>query len=111
MVDIPAGHALFYGVDLKAVQSSKLWALLRLGCDDQSHDRGAFSASSMVSDGLIAQTPRGSTIQRIEDGKFVVCDENVCFCARSLYLAEEQLEEMEHGYRFPYSTSFRKIQA
>jgi hypothetical protein len=101
----------FYEVDPETVQSSKLWALLRLGYDDQSHDRGDFSSSSMVSDGLIAQTPRGSTIQRIEDGKFVVCDENVCFCARSLYLAEEQLEEMELGYRFPYSTSFRKVQA
>ncbi|QNI94133.1 hypothetical protein SynA15127_01051 [Synechococcus sp. A15-127] len=65
----------------------------------------------MVSDGLVTQTPRGLTIQRIEDGKFVVCDENVCFSADSLYLAEEQLELMEHGYCFPYSTSFRKVQA
>ena len=66
----------------------------------------------MASDGLIVQTPRGSTIQRLEDGKFVVCDcENVCSSTRSLYLAEEQLEEMEHGYWFPYSTGFRKVPA
>ncbi|AII43126.1 hypothetical protein KR100_07070 [Synechococcus sp. KORDI-100] len=64
----------------------------------------------MATEGLIVQTPRGSTIQRLDDGKFVVCDsENVCSSARSLYLAEEQLEEMEHGYRFPYATSFRKV--
>ena len=38
----------------------------------------------------------------------MVCDgEHSCFFARSLYLAEERLEEMEHGYGFPYSTSFR----
>ena len=38
----------------------------------------------------------------------LVCDsEQSCFVARSLYLAEEQLEEMEHGYSFPYSTGFR----
>ena len=42
----------------------------------------------------------------------MVCDsENVCFFTRSLYLAEEQLEEMELGYRFPYSTDFRKAPA
>ena len=52
--------------------------------------------------------PRGSSIQRVEGGKFMVCDsEQSCFVARSLYLAEEQLEEMEHGYSFPYSTGFR----
>ena len=57
---------------------------------------------------LITQTPRGSSIQRVEGGKFMVCDsEQSCFVARSLYLAEEHLEEIEHGYSFPYSTSFR----
>lgn len=65
----------------------------------------------MASANLIAQTPRGSTIQRMEDGQFAVCDENVCFFAHSLYLAEEQLVEMENGYRFPYATGFRKIKA
>ena len=61
---------------------------------------------------LIAQTPHASTIQKIEAGKFLVCDsENVCFFTGSLYLAEEQLEEIEFGYRFPYSTNFRKAPA
>ena len=65
----------------------------------------------MASEDLIAQTPRGSSIQRIDDGKFLVCNsENLCFFTRSLYLAEEQLEEMELGYRFPYSTKFRDLE-
>ena len=64
----------------------------------------------MASEDLIAQTPRGSSIQRIDDGKFLVCNsENLCFFTRSLYLAEEQLEEMELGYRFPCSTNFREV--
>ena len=64
----------------------------------------------MASEDLIAQTPRGSSIQRIDDGKFLVCNsENLCFFTRSLYLAEEQLEEIELGYRFPYSTNFREV--
>ena len=68
--------------------------------NDESHDRSDLSASSMVQPDLIAQTPHGSSIQKIEAGKFLVCDsENVCFFTRSLYLAEEQLEEMELGYR------------
>ena len=50
--------------------------------------------------------------KKIEAGKFLVCDsENVCFFTRSLYLAEEQLEEMELGYGFPYSTYLRKAHA
>ena len=73
---------------------------------------GDLPARSMAQADLIAQTPRGSSIQKIEAGKFLVCDrENVCFFTRSLYLAEEQLEEMELGYRFPYSTNFRKAPA
>ena len=70
---------------------------------------GDLPARSMAQADLIAQTPRGSSIQKIEAGKFLVCDrENMCFFTRSLYLAEEQLVEMELGYRFPYSTNFHK---
>ena len=76
---------------------------------------GDLPSRSMAQADLIAQTPRGSSIQKIEAGKFLVCDsENVCFFTRSLYLAEEELEEMEEielGYRFPYSTNFRKAPA
>jgi hypothetical protein len=68
---------------------------------------GDLPESSMAQADMIARTPRGSSIQKIETGKFLVCDSaNVCFFTRSLYLAEEQLEEMELGYRFPYSTNF-----
>ena len=63
----------------------------------------------MPSAELIVQTPRGSSIQKTEDGKFVVCNaENHCYFTRSLYLAEEELEGMERGYVFPYATNFRK---
>ena len=73
---------------------------------------GDSPSRSMDQADLIAQTPRGSSIQKLEAGKFLVCDsENVCFFTRSLYHAEEQLEEMELGYRFPYSTSFRNAPA
>ena len=66
----------------------------------------------MAQPDLIAQTPHGSSVQKIEAGKFLVCDsENICFFTRSLYLAEEQLKEMELGYLFPYSTSFCKAPA
>ena len=69
---------------------------------------GDLSASSMTQADLIVQTSHGSSIQKIEAGKFLVCDsENVCFFTRSLFIAEEQLEEMEFGSRFPYSTGFR----
>jgi len=58
---------------------------------------------------LIVQTPRGSSIQKTEDGQFLVCDaENQCQFTRSLYLAEEELGGIERGYAFPYATNFRK---
>ena len=58
---------------------------------------------------LIVQTPRGSSIQKTEEGQFLVCDtENQCHFTRSLYLAEEELGGMERGYDFPYATNFRK---
>ena len=71
-------------------------ALVRPNDNDKSHDRGELPERSMAQADLIAQTPRGSSIQKIEAGKFLVCDsENVCFFTRSLYLAEEQLDEVE----------------
>ncbi|AII50280.1 hypothetical protein KR52_14235 [Synechococcus sp. KORDI-52] len=57
---------------------------------------------------LIVQTPRGSSIQRTKDGQFLVCNaENQCNLTHSLYLAEEELSGMEHGFTFPYATNFR----
>ena len=62
----------------------------------------------MAPEELFTQTPRGSSIQRVEGGKFIVCDgEHLCFFTRSLYFAEEHLEEIEHGYVFPNSTFLR----
>ena len=58
---------------------------------------------------LIVQTPRGSSIQKTEEGQFLVCDaENRCHLTHSLYLAEEKLKGMKCGYVFPYATNYRK---
>jgi len=57
---------------------------------------------------LITQTPRGNSIQRVEDGQFIVCDSHqVCHTTPSLYEAELLMNEMEQGYQFPYSTGFQ----
>ena len=59
---------------------------------------------------LIVETPHGATIQRTEDGHFMVCDgENHCRITRSLYSAEQELDIIETGFLFPYSTSFRQV--
>ena len=83
--------------------------LLRHVLNHQGHDTRASPANPMPQEELIVQTPRGSSIQKTEDGQFLVCNaENQCHFKRSLYLAEEELEGMEHGYAFPYATNFRK---
>ena len=59
---------------------------------------------------FITQTPRGNTIQRVEDGQFIVCDSHqVCHTTPSLYEAELLMNEMEQGYQFPYSTGFQGV--
>ena len=56
---------------------------------------------------LITETPRGSSIQRADNGQFMVCDcHQVCQVTQSLYAAERVMEQMEQGYQFPYSTAF-----
>ena len=61
---------------------------------------------------LIVQTPRGSSIQKTEEGQFLVCDaENQCHLTHSLYLAEEKLKGMECGYVFPYAPTTAKALA
>ena len=58
---------------------------------------------------IFVQTPRGSSIQKTEEGQFLVCDaENQCHLTHSIYLAEEKLKGMECGYVFPYATNYRK---
>ena len=75
----------------------------------QGHDTRSSKATPMPPVDLIVQTPRGSSIQKTEEGQFLVCDaENHCNLTRSLYLAEEKLKGMERGYVFPYATSYRK---
>ena len=56
---------------------------------------------------LITETPRGNSIQRADNGQFMVCDcHQVCQVTQSLYAAERVMEQMEQGYQFPYSTAF-----
>ena len=57
---------------------------------------------------LITETPRGNSIQRADNGQFIVCDcHQVCQVTQSLYAAERVMEQMEQGYQFPYSTAFQ----
>ena len=64
-------------------------------------------ASSMAKSNLIVETPHGASIQKTEDGQFMVCDgENNCRITRTLYSAEQELSVMETGFSFPYSTAF-----
>ena len=64
----------------------------------------------MTPSDLIVKTTHGATIQRIEDGHFLVCDcENHCCFTRNLYSAELALGVIESGFSFPYSTAFREI--
>ena len=63
----------------------------------------------MAKSSLLVRTAHGATIQKSEDGRFLVCDsENYCLFTRSLYLAEQELDAMESGFLFPYSTAFRQ---
>ena len=64
------------------------------------------AASSMAKSNLIIETPHGASIQKTEDGQFMVCDgENNCRITRTLYSAEQELSVMETGFSFPYSTA------
>lgn len=63
----------------------------------------------MAKSELVVETPHGTSIHRIEDGHFMVCDgENHCRVKRSLYMAEQELKAIETGFLFPYSTGFRQ---
>ena len=94
--------------ELRGFANVRLLALLHHCVSYQSHDSCSMEIKPMSADDVIAQTPRGSTIQKTSDGFFLVCNsENQCLFTRSLYLAEQELDGMEEGYQFPYSTSFR----
>ncbi len=63
----------------------------------------------MAKSDFIVETPHGATIQRTDDGHFLVCDcENHCRFTWSLYSAEQELDAFETGFLFPYSTAFRQ---
>ena len=63
----------------------------------------------MAKSDFIVETPYGATIQRTEDGHFLVCDcENHCRIPSSLYSAEQELDAFETGFLFPFSTAFRQ---
>ena len=65
--------------------------------------------SAMAKSELVVETPHGASIHKTEDGNFMVCDgENHCRFTRSLYSAEQELDAIETGFFFPYSTAFRQ---
>lgn len=58
---------------------------------------------------LITQTPNGSSIEKLADGQFRVCDhEQRCMLTSSLSSAEGVIRSMDQGYGFPYSTNVRR---
>ena len=85
--------------------------LIRHLLADQSHDSFVFCNTFLMAvskSTRIITTPHGASIDRIAEGKFLVCDqEKSCHFVDSLYRAEEFLSFMEIGYQFPYSTNFR----
>ena len=58
---------------------------------------------------LITQTANGSSIEKLADGLFRVCDhEQRCMITSSLSSAEDVIHSMDQGYGFPYSTNVRR---
>ena len=63
-----------------------------------------------LEDRAIAITPRGSSIIRMPDGHYTVCDsEHNCRIVSNLWLAEETVRMQEQGFEFPYSTNFKSM--
>ena len=61
---------------------------------------------------LITQTPNGSSIEKLADGQFRVCDhEQRCMLTSSLSSAEGVIRSMDQSYGFPYSTNVRRLAA
>lgn len=60
---------------------------------------------------LIALTPRGSSIHRMGEGEYRVCDQgHNCQLVSGLYKAEEIVRELERGFGYPYSTNFHALE-
>ena len=59
---------------------------------------------------LITQTANGSSIEKLADGQFRVCDnEQRCMLTSSLSGAEGLIRSMDQGYGFPYSSNVRRL--
>ena len=59
---------------------------------------------------LITQTANGSSIEKLADGQFRVCDnEQRCMPTSSLSSAEGLIRSMDQGYGFPYSSNVRRL--
>ena len=59
---------------------------------------------------LIALTPRGSSIYKLQNGGYRVCDPgHQCHVVQSLYKAEEVVREIEVCFGYPYSSGFHEI--
>ena len=63
-----------------------------------------------LEDRAIAITPRGSSIIRMQEGHYTVCDsEHNCRIVSNLWLAEETVRMQEQGFQFPYSNNFKSM--
>jgi|TARA_Y100000589_G_scaffold66655_1_gene58234 hypothetical protein len=63
----------------------------------------------MDSQTLIARTPKGTVLSKLNNGGYQVCDsEQHCHFCGDLYRAEEVVREIESGYGYPYATSFHR---
>ena len=59
---------------------------------------------------LITQTANGSSIEKLADGQFRVCDNRRrCMLTSSLSSAEGLIRSMDQGYGFPYSSNVRRV--
>mgnify|MGYP004181730255 FL=1 len=63
-----------------------------------------------ATDALITQTANGSSIEKLADGQFRVCDnKRRCMLTSSLSSAEGLIRSMDQGYGFPYSSNVRRV--
>lgn len=59
---------------------------------------------------LLAMTPRGSSIYKLDRGGYQVCDpDRRCHFVDDLHKAEEDVREMEQAYGYPYTSGFHEI--
>ena len=65
----------------------------------------------MAKSNLLVRTAHGATIQKSEDGRFLVCDsDNYCLFTRSLYSAEQSWMQWKADSSFPIQRLFARLQ-